>query len=76
MLTEDTADRMKVTDRLDARQSILAGARYLLILKDMLPPRIDEPDRTFFCNSRSTYDENAHALLFSLPKFIATPRFV
>lgn len=47
MLTEDTADRMKVTDRLDARQSILAGARYLLILKDMLPPRIDEPDRTW-----------------------------
>jgi membrane-bound lytic murein transglycosylase F len=47
MLTEDTADRMKVTDRLDARQSILAGARYLLILKDTLPPRIDEPDRTW-----------------------------
>ncbi len=47
MLTEDTADRMKVTDRLDARQSILAGARYLLILKDMLPARIDEPDRTW-----------------------------
>ena len=47
MLTEDTADRMKVTDRLDARQSILAGARYLLILKDMLPSRIDEPDRTW-----------------------------
>ncbi|TDI76970.1 MAG: membrane-bound lytic murein transglycosylase MltF [Betaproteobacteria bacterium] len=47
MLTEDTADRMEVTDRLDARQSILAGARYLLILKDMLPARIDEPDRTW-----------------------------
>ncbi|TFH12349.1 MAG: membrane-bound lytic murein transglycosylase MltF [Nitrosomonadales bacterium] len=47
MLTEDTADRMKVTDRLDARQSILAGARYLLILKDTLPSRIDEPDRTW-----------------------------
>jgi membrane-bound lytic murein transglycosylase F len=47
MLTVDTADRMKVTDRLDARQSILAGARYLLILKDTLPARIDEPDRTW-----------------------------
>lgn len=47
MLTEETADRMKVTDRLDARQSILAGARYLLILKDKLPPRILEPDRTW-----------------------------
>lgn len=47
MLTEDTADRMKVTDRLDARQSILAGARYLLMLKDKLPARILEPDRTW-----------------------------
>lgn len=47
MLTEDTAERMKVTDRLDPRQSILAGARYLLILKDILPLRIEEPDRTW-----------------------------
>ena len=47
MLTEDTAKRMEVTDRLDARQSILAGARYLLILKDTLPSRIVEPDRTW-----------------------------
>ena len=47
MLTEDTAERMEVTDRLDARQSILAGARYLLILKDTLPSRIVEPDRTW-----------------------------
>lgn len=47
MLTEHTADRMKVTDRLDARQSILAGARYLLLLKEVLPPRIVEPDRTW-----------------------------
>ena len=27
--------------------SILAGARYLLTLKDMLPPRIADPDRTW-----------------------------
>lgn len=47
MLTEHTADRLKVMDRLDARQSILAGARYLLLLKEMLPPRIAEPDRTW-----------------------------
>ncbi len=47
MLTETTADRMKVTDRLDARQSIVAGARYLLTLKDRLPVRIREPDRTW-----------------------------
>ncbi len=47
MLTGDTADRMGVTNRLDARQSILGGARYLAIMKDALPARIPEPDRTW-----------------------------
>jgi membrane-bound lytic murein transglycosylase F len=47
MLTEDTADRMKVTNRLDARESIMAGARYLQLLKEQLPLRIDEPERTW-----------------------------
>ena len=47
MLTEDTAERLQVKDRLDARESILAGARYLALLADILPPRITEPDRTF-----------------------------
>ena len=47
MLTEDTADRMKVTDRLDPRQSILAGARYLQLLRDQLPLRIAEEERTW-----------------------------
>lgn len=47
MLTGDTADRMGITDRLDARQSILGGAKYLVLLKDTLPDRISEPDRTW-----------------------------
>lgn len=47
MLTGQTADRMGVTNRLDARQSILGGARYLALLKDALPARIAEPDRTW-----------------------------
>ncbi len=47
MLTEDTADRLRVTDRLDARQSILAGTRYLVELKEQLPPEVAEPDRTW-----------------------------
>jgi len=47
MLTGATADRMGVTDRLDPRQNILAGARYLQMLKETLPPRIPEPDRTW-----------------------------
>lgn len=47
MLTTRTADRMGVADRLDARQSILGGARYLALLKESLPARIPEPDRTW-----------------------------
>jgi membrane-bound lytic murein transglycosylase F len=47
MLTEDTADRMGVSNRLNARQSIIGGAKYLLLLKEQLPPHINEPDRTW-----------------------------
>src|SRR3989338_1302132 len=47
MLTEETADRMKVNNRLDARESILAGAKYLALLKEQMPARITEPDRTW-----------------------------
>jgi membrane-bound lytic murein transglycosylase F len=45
MLTEETADRMNVDNRLDAHSSILAGARYLQLLKEQLPLRISEEDR-------------------------------
>ena len=47
MLTSETADRLGVSDRLDPRQNIIAGARYLKMLKDTLPERITEPDRTW-----------------------------
>lgn len=47
MLTENTADKLGVNDRLDPRQSIPAGARYVLMLKDEIPTRIPEPDRTW-----------------------------
>ena len=47
MLTEETANRLKVKDRLDPRESVLGGARYLALLKEQLPPRLGEPDRTF-----------------------------
>ena len=47
MLTGDTADRMGVDNRLDPKQSITAGAEYLLDMKDMIPARISEPDRTW-----------------------------
>ncbi|HXZ48327.1 MAG TPA: membrane-bound lytic murein transglycosylase MltF [Usitatibacter sp.] len=47
MLTDDTADQLQLKDRLDARESILGGARYLARLRDSMPLRIPEPDRTF-----------------------------
>lgn len=47
MLTEETADRLKVGNRLDARESIMAGARYINILKDMQAADVKEPDRTW-----------------------------
>ena len=48
MLTEKTADEMGVDDRLDPKQSIIAGAKYLLYMNEILPARITEPDRTWF----------------------------
>ncbi len=47
MLTEDTADRMNVKNRLDPRESILGGAKYLGMLRDTVPARVPEPDRTW-----------------------------
>lgn len=47
MLTEDTAARLGVRNRLDARESIAAGARYLAMLRDELPAEIAEPDRSW-----------------------------
>jgi membrane-bound lytic murein transglycosylase F len=47
MLTGDTADRMGVTNRLDAAESIRAGAEYLALLRDSLPAQVAEPDRTW-----------------------------
>jgi membrane-bound lytic murein transglycosylase F len=47
-LTEETAKHLGVADRLDPRQSAVGAARYLADLKDKLPARISEPDRTWF----------------------------
>lgn len=47
MLTEETADRLKVSNRLDPKESILAGARYVVMLKDYIPETTQEPDRTW-----------------------------
>ncbi|WP_247869978.1 membrane-bound lytic murein transglycosylase MltF [Methylophaga sp. SB9B] len=47
MLTQATANEMGVTDREDPEQSIFAGTAYLTIIKNRLPERIAEPDRTW-----------------------------
>ena len=47
MLTEATADQMGVSDRLDPKQSIPAGAKYISLLVDTIPDRVPEPDRTY-----------------------------
>jgi membrane-bound lytic murein transglycosylase F len=47
MLTADTAEAMGIKDRNDPQQSIFAGARYLAQVRQMIPDRIPEPDRTW-----------------------------
>jgi membrane-bound lytic murein transglycosylase F len=47
MLTETTAQHLGISDRLDVRQSVSGGSAYLRTLRDRLPDRIAEPDRTW-----------------------------
>ena len=47
MLTQNTAQAMGVTNRLDARQSIQGGAKYFAYVKEQLDKDIQEPDRTW-----------------------------
>lgn len=45
MLTLATAKQMKIETRLDPKQSIIGGARYLRFVEKKLPERVPEPDR-------------------------------
>ena len=54
MLTAETADRLGVGNRLDVRESILGGARYINILKDLQANDVAEPDRT--CLALASYN--------------------
>ena len=47
MLTADTAQALGIRDRTNPEQSIFAGARYLAQVREMVPERIAEPDRTW-----------------------------
>jgi membrane-bound lytic murein transglycosylase F len=46
-ITEDTARHLGVKDLLDPAQNVLAAGRYLRDLKEKMPLRIQEPDRTW-----------------------------
>ena len=47
-LTTETAKYLGVDDRLDMSKSIIAAASYIRQLRDRLPERIKEPERTWF----------------------------
>ena len=46
-LTEDTAQMMRTGNRLDPKSSIFGGAKYLSRMRETVPRRIPEPDRTW-----------------------------
>lgn len=48
MLTEQTAQQLGVADRTDPYQSIRGGARYFASVREKIPARVPEPDRTWF----------------------------
>lgn len=45
MLTRATANQLGVDNRRDPKQSILGGARYIRMMQEKIPERIQEPDR-------------------------------
>jgi len=47
MLTEITAQHLGISNRLDVHQSVYGGAIYLRTLRERMPARIPEPDRTW-----------------------------
>ncbi|MEJ6475723.1 membrane-bound lytic murein transglycosylase MltF [Pseudoalteromonas piscicida] len=47
MLTQPTAKKVGVTNRLNAQQNIEGGAKYLRILFDRMPEEIQQPDSTW-----------------------------
>ena len=51
MLTEDTADYLRVKNRLDPQESIRAGARYLAELVEQVPDSARHPDRLWLALS-------------------------
>ncbi|MCG6981472.1 MAG: membrane-bound lytic murein transglycosylase MltF [Deltaproteobacteria bacterium] len=72
MLTQETASSLGVESRLDPRQSIDGGARYLALLHERIGNSIPEPDRTYMAlaayNVGWGHLEDARALAKRLDK--------
>ena len=72
MLMAETAAQLGVKDRSNPQQSIFGGARYLAEVRDKIPERIPEPDRTWFTiaayNVGYGHLEDARILAASLGK--------
>jgi len=72
MLTQDTAASLGVESRLDPRQSIEGGARYLALMHERIGDRVPEPDRTYMAlaayNVGWGHLEDARALAKRLDK--------
>jgi len=47
MLTLATAKELGIHNRLDPRNSIMGGAQYFALIRDRIPARIPEPDRSW-----------------------------
>jgi membrane-bound lytic murein transglycosylase F len=48
MLTKGVAYEQDVTDRFDPLQSLIGGTEHLIKMKETIPDRIQEPDKTNF----------------------------
>lgn len=48
MLTRNTARHIGVSNRLDVEESIRGGAKYFTMVREKVPERIPEPDKTWF----------------------------
>jgi len=48
MLTQDTAEAVGVTNRLDPRQSVLGGTQYLMQIRGQIDSTVERPDNNYY----------------------------